>query len=184
MHTNALRRGLFPWLSVGCLLAGCASSQEVTSVRQDLQKELDETRTTYDRALAKADASRKASEEWQSRMTTDLKNQEQHLTALSKQLQDLHVRQEYAVRERTSTQDTNRALRAVILHALKSEQSDLQQRLKRLGDSIVEMEQGRIPPPVQPVGAGQPGAVEGSKSDAQKPEHQPAKTPEEPTRTN
>lgn len=182
--TNAARLGLFPWLSVGCLLTGCASSQEVTNVRQDLQNALEETRTTYDRALAKVDTSRKASEESQGRFATDLKNQEQHLATLSKQMQDLHLRQEYAVRERTSTQDTNRALRAVILHALKAEQSDLQQRLKRLGDSIVEMEQGRIPPPVQSVGPGQPDAGEGSKPDPQKPEPQPANRPKEPTGTN
>ncbi|MBS0170014.1 MAG: hypothetical protein JSR62_06630 [Nitrospira sp.] len=149
-----------------------------------MQKELDATRTTYDRALAKADASRKASEEWQSRMTTDLKNQEQHLTALSKRMQDLHIRQEYAVKERASSQETNRVLRDAILHALKSEQADLQQRLKRLDDSILQMEQGRTSPPVQSVGAGQPAAVEGSKPDSQKPEHQPANTPDESTRTN
>lgn len=116
-------------------MAGSASSQEVTTVRQDLEKQLQETRTTYDRAMAKTEASRKASEESQSRLATDLKNQEQHLATLTKRMQELQVRQEYTTKDRVSTQETHRALRDVTLNALRTEPTDLQQRLKRLGDS-------------------------------------------------
>lgn len=184
MRARTLSLGLSQWLSVVCLLAGCASSQEVTSVRQDIQKELQETRTTYDRAFAKADATRKASEEWQTRFATDLKNHEQHLATLLKRMQDLQMHQQYAIKERASTQETNRALREAILHALKTEQADLQQRLKRLGESIDEMEQAQATLPVRAVGAGQPPAVEAPQPDKPIPEHQPAKAPSESTRTN
>ncbi len=183
MTINALRPGFVQWLSIGCLLTGCTSSQEVTTVRQDLQKELQETRATYDRAMAKAEASRKAFDDSHARFATDLKNQEQHLAALSKRIQDLHVRQEYAIKERASTQDTNRALRDAILHALRTEQADLQQRLKRLGDSIGEMEQ-RQAPTVQASGAGQPAVAEPPKPDKSLRENQPVNTPGESTRTN
>lgn len=175
MHTKAWRLGFAQSASLGCLLAGCASSQEVTSVREDLLKELQETRTTYDRAIARADVSRKASEESQARLATDLKNQEQNLAAITKRIQDLQVRQEYAIKERVSTQETNRVLRDAILHALKTEQADLQQRIKRVSDSIVEMEQQQALPPVRSSGGGHPASVEASKPDKPIMENQPVK---------
>jgi len=183
MHATPLRVGLFHWLSAGCLLAGCASSQEVMSVRQDVQKELQEARATSERAMAKADASRKAFEESQNRLATDLKNQDQHLTVLSKKMQELQARQEYAIKERASTQETNRALRDAILHALKTEQADLQQRLKRVSESIGDMEQSQSPPARAP-GGGQPAAVDAPKSDKPAPDNQPATRPGDSTSTN
>ncbi len=183
MQTKALRVGIVQWFSISCVLTGCATSQELTSVREDVQKELQESRSAYDRAMAKAEASRKVSEESQVRLAADLKNQEQQLSALTQRMQDLQVRQEYAVKERASTQETNRALREAILHALKTEQADLQQRITRVNNSIAKMEQSQAMPPVGASGAGQPAAVEAPKPDKPMLEHEPGQTPSESTRT-
>lgn len=142
MQTKTLEMVGVRFLSVSLLfVAGCATSQDVAGVRQDLQKELQDTRTKYDQSLSQAEAKRKASEELQARFAKDLKNQEQGLTTLTAKVQDLQGRQEDSSKERISAQGTHLALRDAILRALKVEQLDLQQRLKRLGDYIKEIEQ-------------------------------------------
>lgn len=156
-------------------LAGCATSQDVAGVRQDLQRDLHETRVKSEQALAQSDVKRKASEELQARLAKDLKTQEQELTALSAtvqelktreqdlttKVQELQTRHETLQKERAATQETNRTLRDSIVRALKADQLDLQQRLQRLGEQIKDFEQsdttGTTPKPVlAPPGPAEP----------------------------
>jgi len=110
-------------------------------VREDLQKQLQDTRVKNEQLFAQSETKRKAADEMQARLSKEIKAQEQTLGGLTAKVQDLQTRQESLQKERVSPQSTNVALRDTILRALRAEQADLQHRLKKMGEYIKDIEQ-------------------------------------------
>lgn len=119
------------------LTAGCATPQDLASMRQDIQKEVQDVR-------AQGEAKQKTIEESQVRLSKGLEGQADAVAKLSARVQEMQGLQESLRKERTTAQGATAALRDAILRSLKAEQSDLQQRAKAVADYIKEIERAGL----------------------------------------
>ncbi|SPP62954.1 hypothetical protein [Nitrospira lenta] len=163
MHIR-LRHCLFAMTAV---MFGCATSQDLAGVRQNVQKEMQEMR-------AQSEAKQKAAEELQVHIVKAFEAQAHTLASLSDKVRELQVLQDALQKERVASQGANATLRDAIVRSLKAEQSDLQQRLRATTDYLKEIEQAgsvgsAVPPP--------PVSTQSEKNQAEGP---PAKGLNEP----
>ncbi|BCA57110.1 hypothetical protein W02_42500 [Nitrospira sp. KM1] len=128
-------------MAVGTACSGCVSTGDLMSVRQDVQKEMQEMRSKYDRSLSDNEAKRKTMEELQLRLSKDIDAQGKTLASLATTTRDLQSRHEMLLKERASGQNSHALVRDAMLRALKTEQTDLEQRLKKTAEYIRELEQ-------------------------------------------
>lgn len=115
------------------MCTGCTPSADLAKVKTDVQKDMQEFRTKYDRSLAELDSKRKAGEEVQVRLSKDVEAQGKAIAGLTSATKELQS-------QRAATGDTT-LLKDTILRSLKAEQADLEQRLKKMTEYIKDLEQ-------------------------------------------